>query len=66
MPKYLNFNKREKDEKTFAFSCNVRKFWGTQTLTKEFILSLRCLLLQKKIHFSKDEEASLIFANVCH
>jgi hypothetical protein len=26
MPKHLDFRKREKDEKTFTFSCHVRKF----------------------------------------
>ncbi len=34
MPKYLDFKKIEKDEKTFTFSCNVRKFLGTQPPTK--------------------------------
>ena len=62
MPKHLDFKKREKVEKTHTFSCNVRKFLGTQPPTKESILSLRRLLLQKKNCYSKDEKYYLIFA----
>ncbi len=43
----------------------IGKVLGTQPLTKELILSLRCLLLKKK-HFSKAQEASLIINDVSH
>jgi hypothetical protein len=65
MHKVLNFKKEEKDEKTFTLSCNVGKVLGTQPATKELILSLRCLLLNK-ILFSKAQQASLIIADVSH
>jgi hypothetical protein len=41
MPKHIDFRKREKDEKTFTFSCNVRNFGGTLSSTNKAILSLR-------------------------
>jgi hypothetical protein len=51
--KLLNFKKEEKDEKPFTLSCNVGKVLGTQPATEELILSLRCLLLQKKLSSQK-------------
>ena len=66
VPKHFEFRKRDKDEKTFTFSCNVREFWRTQPSMKESILSLRRLLLQKKIYFSKEEKDSLIFTDDRH
>jgi hypothetical protein len=52
-PKLLNFKKEEKDDKPFTLSYNVGKVLGTQPPTMELILSLRRLLLQKKISSQK-------------
>jgi hypothetical protein len=56
--KLLNFEKEEKDEKPFTFSCNVGKVLGTQPATKELLLCLRCLLLQKKSLLKSSESVS--------
>jgi hypothetical protein len=34
MPKHLYFKKRDKDEKTYTFSCNVRKVLGNTATNK--------------------------------
>ena len=34
MPKHLNFKKRNKDEKTYTFSCNVRKVLGNTAINE--------------------------------
>ena len=34
MPKHLNFKKRDTDEKTDTFSCNVRKDLGNTTINE--------------------------------
>ncbi len=54
----FHFKKEEKDEKPFTLSCNVGKVLGTQSATKELILSLRCLLLQKKFLLKSSESVS--------
>ncbi len=61
MPTHLNFKKREKDEKTFTFSCNVRKFLGMQPPMKEPALSLSRLLLRKKLLLKRRES----FPDLC-
>jgi hypothetical protein len=43
----ISISRKEKHMENFWIFCYVGKFWGTQPLTKEFILSLRRLLLKK-------------------
>ena len=54
--KLLNFKKEDTDEMPFTFSCNVGKIWGTEPPTKEFLLCLRCLLLQNNFFSQKTRE----------
>ncbi len=47
MPKHLDFKKRDKDEKAYTFSCNVRKVLGNTATNKGVYIEFETLFSPK-------------------
>jgi hypothetical protein len=61
MPKHLNFKKRDQDEKTYTFSCNVRKVLGNTAINEGVHIKFETPSSPKNILLKQRE----IFPDLC-
>ncbi len=61
MSKHLDFKKRDKDEKTYTFSCNVRKVLGNTAINEGVCIRFETPSSPKMIFFKRRG----IFPDLC-